>query len=122
MESKDMVNCLHSVADYMSQREESPRCASDLRQIATTLQQLEKELAELRENAIVPKFKIGQKVFRVGRYVDDLDDTETPYEVEENEVFRISEIKYYLTYGVDGAVDESELFATREEAVASLVK
>jgi predicted nuclease with TOPRIM domain len=162
MESKDMVNCLHSVADYMSQREESPRCASDLRQIATTLQQLEKELAELRgnadivkysdninkvvdankslakqakqltkenaelkaklENAIVPKFKVGQEVWILeGDYASPKPSIEC-LSAEKYKIVKVG-VSYSLDNGT-GYIHEPEfeqfIFASEAEAQASL--
>ena len=95
------------------------------------IKQLEKELAEQRENAIVPKFKYQQEVWY--QDVDD-DDTIKSFSIAGTLFFgdRNNNFQYYLAnsrgyfledmYGQDALIDESHIFATEAEAQASLEK
>jgi hypothetical protein len=80
------------------------------------IEQLEKELAELKsklENAIVPKYKIGQEVIYNAKYLHK-------FKIDKRIIDKNGKLKYE-SIGFR-QFDESELFATREDAQASLVK
>lgn len=79
----------------------------------TKREKLEQELAELKQKAIVPKYQVGQTLFRLdfGSII--------PFVV--NEVYvnvkadKNMSIQYFDYVGL--AIEENELFTTREEAV-----
>ena len=91
---------------------------------------LEQELAELKQKAIVPKFKVGQEVWvndwtgqlRIGRI----------YEVQTNAALHDQQplitylVDFYGNYEDDDRendyYEEKEVFATKEEAEAKLKK
>lgn len=80
---------------------------------------LEQELAELKQKAIVPKFKIGQEVFII------IQDVIRATSINSFRVFENNELSCYCKY-VDGErmyleLDEEEIFATKEEAEQSLL-
>lgn len=82
--------------------------------------ELEQELAELKQKAIVPKFKVGQEVFII------IQDVIRATSINSFRVFENNELSYYCKY-VDGErmyleLDEEEIFATKEEAEQSLLK
>lgn len=84
----------------------------------TKREKLEQELAELKQKAIVPKYQVGQTLFRLdfGLII--------PFVV--NEVYvnvkadKSMSIQYFDYVGL--AIEENELFATREEAVQKLAQ
>jgi hypothetical protein len=100
------------------------RCQSEV------IEQLERELTELRENAIIPKYKSGDTVWFINH-----DKT-----IQQGEVWNIlnstskgvyryessSRLLYEIIYGNAGQnirqENDKTLFATREEAQASLKK
>lgn len=74
------------------------------------------QLEEKSSNAIIPKFKIGQEVYVI---IQDIIRTTV---INSFRVFENNELSYYCKY-VDGErmyleLDESEIFATLEEAQA----
>lgn len=82
-------------------------------------EELETELAELRQNAIIPKYQIGQKVFII------LDGTVKETNIDSITIFVGNELSYYCKY-VDGKriyleLAEDEIFTTKEEAEQGLV-
>jgi hypothetical protein len=96
----------------------------DLAGVVMVIKQLEKELAELRENAIVPKFKVGEvKYFFDGLKVCKAEILHSllrdPYSCDEYE-FDSFDIYYALKFDGKRYVCEENLFASPEEAVASL--
>ena len=81
---------------------------------------LEAKLAELKQKAIVPKFKIGQEVFII------IQDVIRATSINSFRVFENNELSYYCKY-VDGErmyleLDEEEIFATKEEAEQKLAE
>ena len=96
----------------------------------TKREKLEQELAELKQNAIVPKFKIGQEVWvndwtgqlRIGRI----------YEVQTNAVLHSQQplitylVDFYGNYEDDDQendyYEEKDVFATKEEAEKKLAE
>ena len=80
------------------------------------------ELEEQLKNAIVPKFKVGQKVWIIDNE-KDVQECEI-YELKLNRYVR--KLVYNISYNIgledwtDDVAFEDELFATREEALAKL--
>lgn len=86
--------------------------------------ELEKELAELKENSIVPKFNFGDTIFAVVTYIDDPKDKTV---IESGIVQKIgcdkNQIKYWCDNGRIYWEDECEkLFATEQEAQHKLIE
>ena len=89
--------------------------------ICRRLNQQDQRISELEEqlkNAIVPKFKVGQEVFVI------IQGVVRTTAINSFSFFEGYEVSYYCKY-VDGErmyleLDESELFATKEEAEAKL--
>lgn len=69
------------------------------------------ELEEQLKNAIVPKFKIGQKVF----YIED-----TSSEIVIDEIQLRRDKFYYMDYRYGEYFEDNELFAPKEEAAKRL--
>jgi hypothetical protein len=88
--------------------------------IINKLRELEKELAELRENAIVPKFNLNQEVWFVS--VMDTIISGRILQVITHRHIRPETWHCYSVqgFGVGQLAQESELFATEAEAQASL--
>ena len=92
--------------------------------------ELEEENLKLKEklkNAIVPKFKVGQKVYRIAWHSTyDLDygfniETNTIRNIHYHYKCDMSNISYDLSNGLQ-YLSEDELFATKEEAKKELNK
>lgn len=83
---------------------------------------LEQELAELKQKAIVPKFKIGQEVWWIDTRVNSFN--EQRYRIESYLIDSIVIAKeQFRYYGDDGLwLGDDELFATKEEAEQELAK
>lgn len=86
----------------------------------TLIYNLKSELAELKQKAIVPKFRIGQEVFII------IQDVIRATSINSFRVFENNELSYYCKY-VDGErmyleLDEEEIFATKEEAEQKLAE
>lgn len=77
---------------------------------------LEQELAELKQKAIMPKFKIGQEVWWIDTRVNSFN--EQRYRIESYLIDSIVITKeQFRYYGDDGLwIGDNELFATKEEA------
>ena len=88
----------------------------------TKREKIEQELAELKQKAIVPKFKIGQKVWWIDTRVNSFN--EQRYKIESYLIDRIVITKeQFRYYGDDGLwLGDNELFATKEEAEQKLAE
>ena len=82
--------------------------------------ELEQELAELKQKAIVPKFKVGQDVFII------LDAVIKDTNINSITIFAGNELSYYCKYVNNERMylelDEEEIFATKEEAEQKLTE
>ena len=83
------------------------------------IKQLEQELAELKEKAIVPKFKIGQEVWHVyNKY------QKYPFRCVIDKIVYDSSKNHKFRYDTSGelyvGIKEEDLFATEQEAQAKL--
>lgn len=80
---------------------------------------LEQQLAELKQKAIVPKYKVGQDVFII------LDDVVNKTSINSITIFTGNELSYYCKNVGNKRMylelDEEEIFATKEEAEQSLL-
>lgn len=84
---------------------------------------LEQELAELKQKAIVPKFKIGQEVWFVSDPYTARYTKVRHMKVEEISISSIFVERGVMYAGDDWAgISESELFATKEEAEQKLTE
>lgn len=85
-------------------------------------EKLEQELAELKQKAIVPKFKIGQKVWWIDIRMNGFN--EQRYRIESYLIDSIVITKeQFRYYGDDGLwLGDNELFATKEEAEQKLAE
>lgn len=106
---QDLENCV---------KIECTQCKEKDKRIA----ELEEELAELKENSIVPKFNFGDTIFAVVTYIDDPKDKTV---IESGIVQKIecdkNQIKYWCDNGRIYWEDECEkLFATEQEAQQKL--
>ena len=83
---------------------------------------LEQELVELKQKAIVPKFKIGQEVWWIDTRVNSFN--EQRYRIESYLIDSIVITKeQFRYYGDDGLwLGDNELFATKEEAEQKLAE
>ena len=86
---------------------------------------LEKKLAELKANAILPKFKVGDEIWAVVSYITESEDDIYNNVIETGIVQKIEidkrEIKYWCDNGRIYWEDEFvKLFATKEEAQQKL--
>ncbi len=90
------------------------------RELNDILWRMEKELAELKQKAIVPKFQIGQEVWWIR--VNDFN--EQRYRIESYLIDSIVITKeQFRYYGDDGLwLGDNELFATKEWAEQKLAK
>lgn len=88
----------------------------------TLIHNLKNELAELKQNAIVPKFKIGQKVWWIDTRVNSFN--EQRYRIDSYLIDSIVITKeQFRYYGDDGLwLGDNELFATKEEAEQKLAE
>lgn len=75
---------------------------------------LEEELAELKENSIVPKFKVGDKVWFI------VDGKIEKGKILENSKHKLCRFVYSITGGGIGYYYENYIFATEEEAKQKL--
>lgn len=96
----------------------------DIEFLQAELHKRDEEIEELKEklkNAIIPKFKVGQKIYMVkGHYTDDFDyfygiENFTIKNIHYHFKCDICNISYDLSNGLK-LVGEQELFATKEEA------
>lgn len=80
--------------------------------------ELEQELAELKEKAIVPKFKLGQKVW----YISQNNDNVYEFNIKEKVFTRCKDGREMLVYYDEYCVPmyEYELYSSKEEAQAKL--
>lgn len=85
-------------------------------------EKLEQELTELKQKAIVPKFKIGQEVWWIDTRVNSFN--EQRYRIESYLIDSIVITKeQFRYYGDDGLwLGDNELFATKEEAEQKLAE
>lgn len=84
---------------------------------------LEQELAELKQKAIVPKFKIGQEVWFVSDPYTARYAKVRHMKIEEISISSIFVERGVMYAGDDWAgISESELFATKEEAEQRLAE
>lgn len=86
----------------------------------TKREKIEQQLAELKQNANIPKYQIGQKVFII------LDGTVKETNIDSIIIFAGNELSYYCKY-VDGKriyleLAEDEIFTTKEEAEQKLAE
>lgn len=88
----------------------------------TLIHNLKSELAELKQKAIVPKFKIGQEVWWIDTRVNSFN--EQRYRIESYLIDSIVITKeQFRYYGDDGLwLGDNELFATKEEAEQKLAE
>lgn len=88
----------------------------------TLIHNLKNELAELKQKAIVPKFKIGQKVWWIDTRVNSFN--EQRYRIDSYLIDSIVITKeQFRYYGDDGLwLGDNELFATLEEAEQKLAE
>ena len=86
----------------------------------TLIHNLKNELAELKQKAIVPKFKVGQDVFII------LDAVIKDTNINSITIFAGNELSYYCKYVNNEKMylelDEEEIFATKEEAEQKLAE
>ena len=86
----------------------------------TLIHNLKNELAELKQKAIVPKFKVGQDVFII------LDAVIKDTNINSITIFAGNELSYYCKYVNNERMylelDEEEIFATKEEAEQKLAE
>ena len=82
--------------------------------------ELEQELAELKEKAIVPRFKIGQRVWWIDKRLNNYNEKE--YEIVSYLIDSIVVTnKQFRYYGNDGYWHgDDELYATEQEAQEKL--
>ncbi len=78
------------------------------------IERLEKELAELKENSIVPKFKVGNKVWFI------VDGKIEKGKILENSKHKLCRFVYSITGGGIGYYSENYIFATEQEAQQKL--
>ena len=106
------------IAELEQDLEFTTKTANELIEIK---HKLEQELAELKEKAIVPKFKIGQEVW----FISD-PDIEILRKVRHIKVEDISISSFFTERGImysgdyRAGLSENELFATKEEAEKKL--
>ena len=90
------------------------------RELNDILWKMEQELAELKQKAIVPKFKVGQDVFII------LDAVIKDTNINSITIFAGNELSYYCKYVNNERMylelDEEEIFATKEEAEQKLAE
>lgn len=83
-------------------------------------ERLKQELAELKQKAIVPKFKVGQDVFII------LDAVIKDTNINSITIFAGNELSYYCKYVNNEKMylelDEEEIFATKEETEQKLAE
>ena len=86
----------------------------------TLIHNLKNELAELKQKAIVPKFKVGQDAFII------LDAVIKDTNINSITIFAGNELSYYCKYVNNERMylelDEEEIFATKEEAEQKLAE
>lgn len=125
--SDNYIHLLNQQDQRISELEEQVQNLEELNvkfiEIGNEYAEKNKRLEEQLKNAIVPKFKIGQEVFII------FETTKKEYIVESTNInsitiFAGNELSYYCKY-VDGErmyleLDESEIFATKEEAEVKL--
>lgn len=97
-------------------------CEPQIELITDKVKDLEQELAELKQKAIVPKFKIGQEVWWIDTRVNSFN--EQRYRIESYLIDSIVITKeQFRYYGDDGLwLGDNELFATKEEAEQKLAE
>lgn len=110
--SKICVNCVKEIND------KEVFCLACHEKVVEIANQRIAELEEQLANSIRPKFKIGQEVYIIIQEVVRMTS------INSFRFFEGNELSYYCKY-VDGErmyleLDESEIFATKEEAQAKL--
>ena len=77
---------------------------------------LEQQLAELKQNAIVPKFKVGQEIYIVCDF--NINRIVSGWKIADYEYYK----QQYIIENKDGIdwLPEEKIFATKEEAQAKL--
>lgn len=83
-----------------------------VKRLEKEIKQLQQRLEDLKKVAIVPKFKIGQKVVKGMNY--------KPYKTEIKNIRIYEDYQIFYETSNSGIVQESCLFATEEEAQAKL--
>lgn len=93
---------------------------TEKRELNNILWGMEQDLAELKQNAIIPKYQIGQKVFII------LDGTVKETNIDSITIFAGNELSYYCKYVNDKRIylelAEDEIFTTKEEAEQKLAE
>lgn len=96
-----------------------------LNQQQERIEELEKELTELKEKAIVPRFKIGQEIWYVGFFnnIESRIVNRIELVIENNKLCEIYRLEHYGTDDYSCCVmpfDSDRCFATEQEAIEKL--
>lgn len=120
MEERFVLDNNDNVIDFKDKSDKYCLSQEDVRDLLNKQQkqiaELEKELTELKEKAIIPRFRIGQECYLIDNNFNYFKNIKESNIVRSN-IGKIQNWYYVKDYGV---YHEEELFATEQEAQAKL--